>query len=80
MDFEKMENRETITVYSDRIAEILICECGLRELIGMFDTPDRNKKYIDKRAYVFRNSKPLFKVFKEYTYNENYKSKENKGV
>jgi hypothetical protein len=77
MDFAQMESRDTITVYSERIAEILICECGLREMIGMFDTPDRSKKYANSRAYIFRNSKSLFKVFKEYAYNENYKPKES---
>lgn len=78
MNFEKLDNKENIKVYSDRIGEILICEFGLKELINIFYLPARDKKSIDKKAYIFRNSPALLKVFKEYTFNPNYISNESK--
>jgi hypothetical protein len=76
MDYNTLEARKTIDIYSHRIGEILVTEMGLKELVGIKYLPKKDEADKVRKVYVFKNSPELFKIFKEFTYKENYRNQQ----
>lgn len=67
------ENKN-LTVFSERIAEILIMENGLKSLLNVAYLPERNvdtqNEGKKKKVYIFDNTSAVLDTFKKYAFRD----------
>lgn len=63
MDFNMLKDKKVLYVYSNRIAETLVDNCGISQLQEIRYLPKCHEDDNKKKVYVFKNSKVLFPIF-----------------